>query len=214
MVRISSNRMRSVTDARNALSAIVGDAERGIVTHILKGSTVVAHVLPADAPVLDDLNLRTALVAALSYREAVEIAQTEWRDDRLWSVGDTIGRLLCWTWQTSPDFFIRTLAVFHHDLQQAVKAAIDIGVMWSCVETALRVGLDGVEIAEVAQYVRSNYHEYDLGPFLPPGQTLTTQNVTVTNAEVVQRADGIGTLYRVTSDNSRCPFSLILGHSH
>ena len=164
MVNIRPSRMRSITDARNAFSTLVGEAESGLTTHIVKGSTVVAHLLPASAPVLDDPNLRDALIHALATRDAAAVGEHEWRDGQLWHAGDSVGRLLSWTWRTDSHWCLRALAVFHDRLQQVVGSSIGLAAIWPGIETALRVSLDGGEIADLFTYLGRHYDDYYLGP--------------------------------------------------
>lgn len=171
-MNIRPGRMRSITDARNAFSTIISEAEeQGLTTHIVKGSTVVAHVVPSTAPVLDDLNLRHALILALTARDAVAVGADEWREGRLWHAGDTIGRLLAWTWRSDPDLCLQAFAMFHDNLQEAVASTIALSAIWPGIEIALRVALDGGEIADLFRYLDRNYEDYYLGPHRPaPGQ--------------------------------------------
>lgn len=164
MVTIRPNRMRSVTETRNAFNVVVAEAEEGLTTHIVKGSTVVAHLVPANAPILDDRNLRDALVHALAIRDAAAVGAHEWRDGQLWHAGDSIGRLLAWTWGVDPHWCLQALAIFHDRLQQVVGGSIDLAALRPGIEMALRVSLDVKEIADLFEYLGRNYGDYYLGP--------------------------------------------------
>jgi hypothetical protein len=113
MVNIRPHRMRLVSEARNGLNALTADAEEGLSTHVVKGSTVVAHIVPPNTPVLDDQNLRLAMVFALAERETAAVGESEWREGRLWHAGDSMGRLLAWTLRADPELFMRSFAHFH-----------------------------------------------------------------------------------------------------
>lgn len=171
MVNIRPSRMRSVTDARNAFSTLVGEAEEGLTTHIVKGSTVAAHIVPSNAPILDDPQLRHAFIAALTARDAASVGAYEWREDRLWHAGDTVGRLLAWTWSNDSDLCLQAFAMFHDNLQQVVGSTIGLSAIWPGIEIALRVSLGGSEIAELFQYLERNYDDYYLGPHRPASGT-------------------------------------------
>lgn len=167
MVNIRLNRMRSITQARNAFSTLINDAEEGLTTHIVKGSTVVAHLVPSNAPILDDRSLRHALIAALAARDAALVGADEWREARLWNAGDTIGRLLAWTWRTDSNLCLQAFALFHDNLQQVVGSTIELSAIWPGIEVAVRIVLDGGEIADLFQHLDRNYDDYYLGPFRP-----------------------------------------------
>lgn len=169
MVNIRPNRMRSITDARNAFSTLVGDAENGLTTHIIKGSTVVAHLVPAAAPVLDDPSLRLAMIAALTASEAAAAGANEWREARLWHAGDTVGRLLAWTWRADSDLCMRAFASFHDHLQRVVGATLSLSAVWPGIEVALGVALDEGETAALFRYLDQHYDDYYLGPYRSAG---------------------------------------------
>lgn len=156
--------MRSITDARNSFSTLVGEAEAGLTTHIVKGSSVVAHLVPATAPILDDPGLRHALIASFAASEAASAGANEWREARLWHAGDTVGRLLAWTWRSDSDLCLRAFAAFHDELQQVVGETIGLSAIWPGIEVALRVALDSGEIADLFQYLDRHYDDYYLGP--------------------------------------------------
>ena len=69
------------------------------------------------------------------------VAKTEWRDGRLWHAGDTVGRLLAWTWRTDAHLCMKAFAHFHGTLQECVSETIALGALWSGVATALTVSL-------------------------------------------------------------------------
>lgn len=161
--------MRSVTGARNAFSTLIADAEEGLTTHIVKGSTAVAHLIPAAAPVLDDKHLQNALFRSLATTEAAAAAANEWRDGRLWHAGDTVGRMLAWAWRNDSHLCMQALAVFHDELQQIVGATIGLSAIWPGLQPALGVALDDGETAALFRYLDQNYDEYYHGPHRSPG---------------------------------------------
>lgn len=163
--------MRSVTDARNAFNTLIADAADGLTTHIVKGSSVVAHLIPASAPVLDDRNLQTALFTSLATSEAAAAAANEWRDGQLWHAGDPIGRMLAWAWRNDSHLCMHAFATFHGELQQAVGATIGLGAIWPGIRAALGVALDKGETAALFRYLDQNYDEYYHGPHRDDAQT-------------------------------------------
>lgn len=165
MVNISPGRMRSVSEARNGFNSLIAEVEDGLTTHVLKGSTVVAHIVPPNTPVLDDPQLRLALIYALTEQEAAAVGKHEWRDDRLQHAGDPVGRLFAWTWKTDPDLFMRAFAHFHSVLQSEVGQYIGLGALWPGVSVALAVGLDSGEIAAAFRHLDRNYDDYDVSDY-------------------------------------------------
>lgn len=119
------------------------------------------HRVASRPRVLDDTQLRLALVLALTEQEALAVSKQEWRDDILWHAGDSMGRLWSWAWKTNPDLFIRTFAHFYSVLQDALGQPIGLGALWRGVSTALAVGMDSGEIAAAFRYLDRNYEQYD-----------------------------------------------------
>ncbi|WP_131823275.1 hypothetical protein [Mycobacteroides chelonae] len=65
MVEINAERLRNVGTARKQMADLLDDAQLGKTTHVLRGSRVVAHLLPPNALVIqDDRVLQTMVVAA------------------------------------------------------------------------------------------------------------------------------------------------------
>lgn len=160
MVNISPSRMRAVSEARNGFNSLIADAGDGLTTHVVKGSAVVAHIFPPDAPVLDDPLLRIAMISALAEQEAAAMAESEWHDGKLAHAGDPMGRLLAWAWRTDPRLCMRALAHFHKVLQSAVGHPVGLGAIWGGVSTALRVSLDSGEISAAFRYLDRHYDDY------------------------------------------------------
>jgi hypothetical protein len=164
VVNLSSSRVCSVGEAQDRFNALIADAADGLMTHVAKGSTVVAHIVPPHALLLDDPHLRVAMISALAEQEAQGVAETEWRAGRLAHAGDTMGRLLAWGWRTDPKLCMRALAHFHKVLQSAVGEPVDLAALWGGVRTALRVRLNDGEIAAVFRHVTLHYENHYLFP--------------------------------------------------
>ena len=165
MVNIRPTRMRTVSDARNGFSTLIADAADGVSTHVMKGSELVAHIVPASTPIIDDQNLLATMICAVTAQEAREVAATEWRDGRLWNAGDPVGRLFAWTWRTNQHLCMQAFAHWHATLQETVGDAIGLGALWGGLETALAVSLDNSEIAELRRYIDRMYDQYDRSPY-------------------------------------------------
>lgn len=111
MVLANSDRLVSVTDARNTFNVLLTEAREGRMTHIVKGSEVVAHLVPATARIIDQDALLTAMATAMLHREVETISQ---KRDSGSSVGAGIdtGRLFVWAWRTDVHLFDVLFAQF------------------------------------------------------------------------------------------------------
>lgn len=162
MVNIRQTRMRTATDARNTFNELVGEAERGIITHIVKGSRVVAHLVPANARIIDDTALIELILISVGQGEAAYAAE-HWRGG-LSHAGDSIGRLLGWAWQTDRHVFSRALAHFHGALERTMHQTVGRPDLVRGIETALGVSLSDSEIREVLEYLAGDEYWTDYHP--------------------------------------------------
>ena len=71
--------------------AMIANAESGVTTHVVKGSQVVAHVVPANARVVRDATLLDGMIHAHAEDEAAHAAEDAWRDGVFMNAGDPIG---------------------------------------------------------------------------------------------------------------------------
>lgn len=151
MVSIRSTRMRTVTDARNGFSILVGEAQQGLTTHVIKGSQVVAHIVPANAPIIDDEHLLADLIAALAVSEAAAVtASGDWQEGVFVPAPQRICRLLAWAWRTDSDLYEKAFAELHGELHRQSGRAIAFSAVWEGIRPALvATGLEGGEITEM-----------------------------------------------------------------
>ncbi|AQA06919.1 hypothetical protein BVC93_30920 (plasmid) [Mycobacterium sp. MS1601] len=142
--------MRSATDARNGLNALLADAQEGLNTHVMKGSQIAAHIVPANAAILDDERLMADMIAALAAAAAAAVtASGDWREGHFGPGAENMGRLLTWTWRTDAKLFEKAFSDFHVELQQQSGQAIEFSAVWEGLRPALTLGVEGGEITEM-----------------------------------------------------------------
>lgn len=156
MPNIRPTRMRTATDARNTFNELLSEAERGIMTHVVKGSRVVAHLVPANARIIDDTAMLAVMLTAVGQSEAAYVAEHLMRDGRLWIAGDTLGRVLGWAWQTDRHVFSQTLSIFQNALEIALGRKVERSELVTGVQTALGVRLSDSEVSEACEYLASD----------------------------------------------------------
>ncbi|QFS94651.1 hypothetical protein FIV07_28150 (plasmid) [Mycobacterium sp. THAF192] len=146
MVVINSDRLVAVTDARTTLSALVGDARRGRMTHIVKGSEVVAHLVPPTARIIDQDALLGAMATALLQREAETICREKLGDPCGTSIHT--GRLFVWAWRTDAQLFDMLLGEFAELLSASGDRQYSTAEVFDLVRGAMsNAGLGDSEIA-------------------------------------------------------------------
>lgn len=168
-MKIRPTRLRSVTDARAQFNSLIADAEAGLTTHVVKGSKVVAHLLPANARVIDDAMLLDAMIIAHAEDETAHAATAAWRDGHFLNAGDPLGRLLAWAWHTDAHLLCKIVAIIHRALQNAVRQTVDFDTLFDGLHIAMRVNLDDGEIHELRQTLgaKSYLTDYYPGSYTP-----------------------------------------------
>ena len=79
MVFVNADRMFTVTEARPKFSSLVAEAQKGRTAHIVKGSEVIAHLVPPTARIIEEEPLMTSIALAMLNQET-DYAASIWRD--------------------------------------------------------------------------------------------------------------------------------------
>jgi hypothetical protein len=161
MVFINVDRMITVTEAKPRLHALIADAHQGRMTHLVKGSEVIAHLVPPTARIIDEKLLMLDLTLALLDREtdflAGEFAQTT---DFLGHAGDSAGRFFAWAWRTDKDLFMRALSQYHELLSKKTQRQFNINDLVGLLCRAMTVSLVGSEPDSARQYALDHAASY------------------------------------------------------
>lgn len=96
----------AVTEARHNLDSLLAGARLGRLTHIVKGSEILAHLVPPAARIIDQDGLLNAMATALLRGEAERIAH-----EGSVAAIDT-GHLFVWAWHTDVQLFQSLLSEF------------------------------------------------------------------------------------------------------
>lgn len=145
MVLINSDRLVSVSDARNSFNALLAEAHQGRLTHIVKGSEVVAHLVPATARIIDQDALLRAMATAMLHRDAETIGRDSSGDPSGASID--AGRLFVWAWRTDVQLFKVFLAQFEELLNASAGRSYDTAEIFDLLRGAMSsAGLGDSEI--------------------------------------------------------------------
>lgn len=68
MVELNGDRLRNVGNTRQQWASLLNDAQHGRTTHVLRGSQVVAHLIPPNSLVIQDERVLQIMVAAAAQR--------------------------------------------------------------------------------------------------------------------------------------------------
>lgn len=144
MVFLSSDRLVNVTDARNGFSVLLGDAREGRMTHIVRGSEVVAHLVPPTARIIDQDALLMALAKAMLRSEAEALA----REGSGSGAGVDTGRLFVWAWRTDVRLFHGFLGQFGELLSASTGRSYSASDVFGVLRGAMSdAGLGDSEIS-------------------------------------------------------------------
>lgn len=152
MVYLTSDRLVAVTDARSTLAALLAEVHRGQITHIVRGSEVMAHLVPPAARILDQDALLIAMATALLRREAETISQANSGDPS--GAGIDTGRLFVWAWRTDVQLFDDFLGRFAELLSASAGRPYDITEVFGLLRDAMSsAGLGDSEIAGAQRHI-------------------------------------------------------------
>ena len=120
---ISPSRMRSVSEARNGFNSLIADAEEELTTHVVKGSTIVAYIVPRPP--------RSSMIPSCASRSSWRSASRKPSPSASRNGGTTWfrrqaihGKPLVVGLEANLDLSIRTFAQFHSVLQEALGQQI------------------------------------------------------------------------------------------
>lgn len=159
MVAIQQTRTFTVTDSKAKLNALVTDAERGLVTHIVTGGRVVAHLVPGNARIIDDDPTLETMLQAVLERSAAEVVRLNATDGRLTRLDDSLGRVLAWCWRTDPEVFTNTLKLYLELLGNRVAGKVSLDQLRPALDRSLAVRLDTSETASAISYAAGRWQE-------------------------------------------------------
>lgn len=158
MVVLNPTRMRSITDAKTKLNALVSEAQTGQTTHIVSGANVVAHLVPPTARIIDDELVMRSMRLALT-RQEVEwmVEEAQRAGGELYSAGDVMGRLLGWAWRTDADLFMRTAVDYTLRLAEALDRSIPLVEIRPPIRRSLGAILTDGEVTAADVYLARNW---------------------------------------------------------
>lgn len=144
-MKIDTQRLIGVSQARQRLSSLMDDVEAGKAFHLMRESTVIAHLVPARALVVDNSNLEKTLLLPLISTTARRFAQEVIERGYCASPGDDIGRALGWLWDCDRDKAVQRLADFANELSRTLVeqqySPPTFAQLWDSLSTSLGVTL-------------------------------------------------------------------------
>lgn len=160
MVTVNDKRMFSISDARANFSALIAETHSGRTAHIVKGSEVVAHLVPPNARIIDEEPLMTSIALAMLNQET-DYAASVWRDDAFHGhAGDIIGRFFAWIWNTDPQSFLLQLARYHELLCIKLKKNFTADEIVRFLDPAMEVSLHRGENRAACQFALAHAPEW------------------------------------------------------
>jgi hypothetical protein len=147
MVFLNPERMFTVTEAKPRFNALAAEAHQGRMAHIVRGSDVIAHLVPPTARILDEGPLLAALVGALIDQQVEYLATDVWYGGEFHGhAGDVTGRLFAWLWRTDRHLFMKYLAQFHNSVCTKLERQFRMTDVLDLLDTAMGVSLTDSEV--------------------------------------------------------------------
>jgi antitoxin (DNA-binding transcriptional repressor) of toxin-antitoxin stability system len=169
VMEIDTRRLIGVTQARQQLSSLLDDVAEGKPFHLMRENTVIAHLVPARALIVNNSNLESTLVLSVILETARRFAQEVIERGYCASPGDDIGRVLGWLWDCDRDKAVRRLAQFGAELSRTLTdqqySAPTFHQLWDSLSTSLGVSLSDAGIDDFESYARQHLADYDSNLF-------------------------------------------------
>ncbi|MCV7257013.1 hypothetical protein H7J86_33040 [Mycobacterium hackensackense] len=146
--------MRTVTEARNGFHALLDDATHGVSTHVIQGAKVRAHIVPANAPVVDPVLMNEMLAAFITEQAAAIASSSDAKEGTSWTAPDVVGRMFSWTWLTDPALFDNAVSAFREALREQTGRSIDLGEIWEGLSPGLTAHLSDSDIPQLRAHLR------------------------------------------------------------
>ncbi|MEE6140538.1 hypothetical protein SKC41_30025 [Mycobacterium sp. 050128] len=160
MVFVNTDQMCTVTEAKPKLHTLVAAAHQGQTTHIVKGSEIMAHLVPPTARIIDDTLVMDALALALLNQEADYLATTQ-RDGQIYPhAGDVVGRFFAWLWGTDKQLFMKYLSRYHEFLCVKLHRQFNAAEVLGLLDDALEVRLSRSESDAACRFGLAHAAEY------------------------------------------------------
>jgi len=146
--------MRTVTEARNGFNALLADATDGVSTHVIQGAKVWAHLVPANAAIVDPALMNAMLAAFMTEQAAAIASSSDAKEGASWTAPDIVGRMFAWTWLTDSALFDNAVSAFREALSEQTGRSIDLCELWDGLLPGLTAHLSDSDIAEILDRLR------------------------------------------------------------
>lgn len=161
MVFLNPERMYTVTEAKPRFNALAAEAHQGRMAHIVRGSEVIAHLVPPTARIIDEDPLLAAMVGALVDQQAEHLAKDVWYGGEFHGhAGDVAGRLFAWLWRTDKHLFMNYLAQYHESLGAKLERRFRVTDVMDLLDTAMGVSLTDSEVDAARRYAIACSDDY------------------------------------------------------
>jgi len=152
VVFVNTDRLFTVTEAKPKLHALVADAQQGRSTHIVKGSDIVAHLVPPTALIFEDEYLLRNLVAAMLISHGESIANTFQDDQVHGQAGEPLGHLFAWAWQTDKQRFMGYVGNLHAIVSAKLGRTLSADAVVGLIDGAMEPPLSRTESKAACHY--------------------------------------------------------------
>lgn len=146
--------MRTVTEARNGFNALLADATDGVSTHVIQGAKVRAHIVPANAAIVDTALMNEMLAAFMTEQAAAIASSSDAKEGASWIAPDIVGRMFAWAWLTDSALFDNAVLAFHEALRNQTGRSVDLGEIWDGLSPGLIAHLSDSDIPEIRAHLR------------------------------------------------------------
>lgn len=170
-MEVNSKRLVGITHFRQHTTSIMDEVADGKTFHLMRDTAVIGHIVPPNALVIDNENLECCLLSNLIDPEADDFARSVIKEGYLAHVGDSVGRVFAWLWNTDTNKAMRWVTYYAQRVANALRdqrySRPTYDQLWFAVSRGLSVSMRAADIEDFDQLFRTEISLRDPALFSP-----------------------------------------------
>lgn len=148
-MKLDADRLRNMSTVRGQFAAVLDEAGRGQITHVMRDGQVAAHIVPTDALVVRDTRMLQSMVASVA-RGAIDAmiaaGGLQAKRNELAAAAGGFGVVLGWLRDADRSRYIEALTIFAallgHRTGDITGPAVDTVIDWLRPQIGASAGED------------------------------------------------------------------------
>ncbi|MCT7367329.1 hypothetical protein A7G45_31140 [Mycolicibacterium llatzerense] len=170
-MEINSARLIGITHFRQHTSSTIDEVAAGKTFHLMRDNEVIGHIVPPNALVIDNENLEFCLLGSVIDPAADHFALSVINEGYLEHIGDDVGRVFAWLWNSNPTKAVRWVSYYTRRFTGALRgqhySRPTFDQLWFAVSRGLSVTMRAAEIDDFGRVLRTELPNLNPGLFTP-----------------------------------------------